>query len=285
MRRMINLLFGFFCLLFLVGAIGLVWQLKQNPEFKVDRKTVSELRTIDQPIKGVEVETDIADVVLTTSNLSNATARMVGEADSKRLDKIEFTTEVTPDGILQVKLREPNEFQLGFVFFQQADLQLQVIIPDAVYDKIAVNSGTGDFRINAIKAKEGTLRTSTGDIELAGFEGEALTLRTDTGEMDISSVSAKVDASSSTGDIDSLQLKDMKHDVNIRTDTGNVTVSLLKLPEAAKMELSTSTGDIKADWPQMSYTEKEEHRVAGSVGTEGPTLTVSSSTGNIRIRH
>ncbi|EMT52820.1 DUF4097 family beta strand repeat protein [Brevibacillus borstelensis] len=285
MRRMINVLFVFFCLLFLVGAIGFVWQFKLNPDFKGDTETVSELRTIDQPIKGVEVETDIADVVLTTSNLSSATARMVGEVDRKRLDKIKFTTEVSPDGILQVRIKEPTEMQFGFFFHQRVDLELQVMIPEAVYEKIAVNSGTGDFRINAIKAKEGTLKTSTGDIELAGFEGETLTLRTDTGDMDISSVSAKVDAFSSTGDIDSLQLKDMKHDVNVRTDTGDITVSLLKLPEAVKMELATDTGDIKADWPEMSYSEKGEQRVAGSVGTEGPALTVSSSTGDIRIRH
>jgi lia operon protein LiaG len=76
----------------------------------------------------------------------------------------------------------------------------------------------------------------------------------------------------------------LSYPVEIDTDTGDVRISVGKPPAAAIVSLESDTGDVTLNWPALSYEVKEEHRVQGSVGTGGPTLSVRSSTGDIRIQ-
>ncbi|USG64153.1 DUF4097 domain-containing protein [Brevibacillus ruminantium] len=284
MKRLVNGVFGFFALLFLIGVIGLIWQYNQTHDMKLLTESVDEKRTIEKPITGLEVDTDTADVVLSTGNQPEASIRLIGDINTKQKDRLEFLTEVTPEGILQVKLREHNGVQIGFFLPVSRKLELQVMVPEAVYEKIMVTSATGDFRISSLQAKEARMRTSTGDIVLAGFVGDSLEIKTDTGNMDIASAQGKIDITSVTGDIKRLVLEEMKQDVNVSTNTGDIKLTIRNLPSEAQVSLFSDTGDLEVDWPQLTITDKGKHKLTGAAGTGGPNLKVRSTTGDIRIR-
>ncbi|QQE73313.1 DUF4097 family beta strand repeat protein [Brevibacillus composti] len=289
MRKIMNSLFGFFCLLFLVGLIGLIWQYSQQPDMGFRFEQVREERAITMPFTAIELETDTADVVLSISKTSQASAKMVGEVSSSRKGKQEFITEVTPDGTLHVSLKEQQLNYVGIKLpfnsdFGMGKLELQLTLPELVYEQVVARSGTGDIRAGRLKAKQARLQSSTGDVELEGFEGDVLEVKTDTGDMDLPAVTAKVQLVSSTGDVKRLQLNAFTNDADIHTDTGDVHVTIRPLPDSAQLDLASDVGDVEADWPRLDYTEKGRHRLIGSVGSEGPKLTVRSSTGDIRIQ-
>jgi DUF4097 and DUF4098 domain-containing protein YvlB len=207
---------------------------------------------------------------------------LVGEVSDKQKGRIQFLSEVTPDGTLKVEVREQPHIDLFFP--GNGRLQLQVLIPEAQYEKIRMETATGDVETRALSAKTANIHSSTGDVEMDGYTGERLDVITETGDMKLANIRSILSIDSSTGEINKLQLSELTHDVDIQTDTGDVRISVDKEPAAVNLELESDTGDIDADWASLSYESKEEHHVKASVGNGGPTLTVRSSTGDIRIQ-
>ncbi|MGG1664176.1 DUF4097 family beta strand repeat-containing protein [Brevibacillus sp. NRS-1366] len=275
-------IFGISLLLFVLGASGLVWLFSKQEYFSFSLAQIDEQRTIQETFTSLNLTTDTADVVVTPSQLPTASVRLLGEANENQKESLQFVTEVTPDGTLKVEVQE--KLHINLFFPVNGRLQIQVLLPEKTYEKIVVQTATGDIKTGILTAKEAKISSSTGDVELDGFTGEKLDIRTDTGDMKLAGVRSALEINSSTGEIDSLVLPELAHDVSIRTDTGDVRVKAEKQPTAAKLELSTDTGSIKTSWSPLSYEEKEEHQVKASVGTGGPTLTVESSTGDIRIQ-
>jgi lia operon protein LiaG len=275
-------LFGLSLLLFVIGASGLVWLFSKQEYFSFSLAKVDEQRTISQAITALDVSTDTTDVVVTSSNLKQASVRLVGEVSDKQKGRIQFLSEVTPDGTLKVEVREQPHIDLFFP--GNGRLQLQVLIPEAQYEKIRMETATGDVETRALSAKTANIHSSTGDVEMDGYTGERLDVITETGDMKLANIRSILSIDSSTGEINKLQLSELTHDVDIQTDTGDVRISVDKEPAAVNLELESDTGDIDADWASLSYESKEEHHVKASVGNGGPTLTVRSSTGDIRIQ-
>lgn len=275
-------LFGFCLLLFVVGAAGLVWLFAKQEQFAYALKAVNEERIVAPSISALELSTDTADVLIGKSNQSAAIVRLVGEASDEEMERLKFSSDAGTDGTLRVHVREQPRFSLFFM--GNGHLQVQVLLPDAVYEKISLDTATGDIRSEAIQAKQARVASSTGDIDLAGFHGDHLSIQTDTGDMKLIDVDSALTVTSSTGNLNKLVLTELSRDVEIRTDTGDVRISATHKPAAASLELESDTGDIQVDWPQLTYERKEEHHVQASVGTGGSTLFIKTATGDIRIQ-
>lgn len=275
-------LFRLSLLLFILGASGLVWLFSKQEFFTFSMQKVDEQRTIDQVVKRLELTTDTADVSITASNLSSPSVRLVGEVSQRQKERLQFLSEVTPDGTLRVEVRE--QLHVDLFFPGNGSLQLQVLLPEAIYEKISMETATGDIKSQALQAKKAKIHSSTGDVELDGFTGDLLDVETDTGDMNLASIRSSVKIDSSTGEVNKLVLPELVNDVEIETDTGDVRVWVAKQPAAATLTLESDTGDVGADWAPLSYEAKEEHLLKASVGTGGPTLSVKSSTGDIRIQ-
>jgi DUF4097 and DUF4098 domain-containing protein YvlB len=279
MNRVTNRLFGFFFLAFLVGVGGLVWQFQQMEHFNFDMQTIDEQRTITQQVKGIDVKTETADVVLTPARETSISVRLVGEVPKDRKPTLE--TEVTPDGILRITVVEPD--RIDFFFTPRTRKELQVTIP-AAYQDMQVSTATGDIRAGGLQAKRVTIQSNTGDVVLNGFEGDRLKVNTDTGDMDLAGIRGEVNIDSDTGNVEDLVLTELGRNVDIKTDTGDVEIKVEKKPAAAHLDLKSDTGDVKADWPGLSYSEQTDHRLDGSSGASGPRILVRTATGDIRIR-
>lgn len=282
MRNLGKKLFGLCLLLFIIGAAGLVWLFSKQEYFTFSLKEVNDERVVSKPFKGLNLSTDTTDVLVSPSTSSSAIVRLAGNAADQQMDRLQFTSEVGSDGILHVTVREQSHINLFFM--GNGHLQVEVLLPEAMYESILLKTETGDIRSSALQAKQGTISSSTGDIELAGFQGEQLNIDTDTGDMRLLAIHSALKVESSTGDVNKLVLPELTQPVAIRTDTGDVRISADKKPTDAKLELETDTGDITVDWPQLKYDQKEEHLVEASVGSGSSLLSVKTATGDIRIQ-
>lgn len=97
-------------------------------------------------------------------------------------------------------------------------------------------------------------------------------LKTDTGDITLETIAAALRVQSSTGDVDVLHMPELRGDVWIATDTGDVLLSVEQPPQAARMQLHSDTGDVQVEWPQTAVRDA------------GPLLTVRTATGDIRIQ-
>ncbi|MGG0935371.1 DUF4097 family beta strand repeat-containing protein [Brevibacillus centrosporus] len=282
MRNVAKKLFGLCLLLFIIGVAGLGWLFSKQEQFAFSLKTIDEARTIEQKVKALDLSVDTTDVLIKKSDTGSTMVRLVGETAEDDVDRIQFDSNVDADGMLRVSVRKPMQFKPFFM--GNGQLRVEVMLPEAVYDSISLETATGDIKSEAIAAKEANVTSSTGDIDIAGFTGDRLTLDTDTGDMKLLNIQSALTIESSTGDVSKLVLSELSHDVDIRTDTGDIRLSTEKKPAEAKLELQTDTGDISVDWPGLNYEQKEEHYVKASIGSGGSILSVKTSTGDIRIQ-
>jgi DUF4097 and DUF4098 domain-containing protein YvlB len=280
MKRISNRLFGFFFLAFLVGVGGLVWQFHQGGHFHFDVQSIDEQRTITQQVNNIELKTETADVVFSAAQESSISVRLVGEVSAAL--KPTLQTEVTPDGILRITVGEPK--QGGFFFSPNTRLELQVTIPAAAYQDVQLATVTGDIRTGSLQAKRLTIQTGTGNVKLNGFEGDQLAVSTGTGDMDLVGIRGDVNIDSDTGNVQDLVLAELTGNVDITTDTGDVQIKVEKKPAAVRLDLKSDTGEVDAEWPGLSYSERTDHRLDGSNGSDGPRILVRSATGDIRIQ-
>ena len=275
-------IFGISLLLFLLGASGLVWMFTKQDYFSFSLAQVNEERTIEEPFTSLDVVSGTADVVITPSQLSTASVRLIGEASDQQRERIQFTSSVLSDGTLKVNVQE--KFQVNLFFPVYGKLQVELSLPEKDYEKLDLNTATGDIKASKLKVKKTNIVSSTGDIELDGLTGDSLDIHTDTGDMKLSGIRSTVQIQTTTGEINSLLLPELVHDVSIESETGDIRIKVDKEPVAASLDLSTETGSIKTSWKSLSYEQKSENKVTGSIGSGGPTVNVRTTTGDIRIQ-
>ncbi|WP_312116165.1 DUF4097 family beta strand repeat-containing protein [Brevibacillus reuszeri] len=275
-------IFGISLLLFLLGASGLVWMFTKQDYFSFSLAQVNEERTIQEAFTSVDVATGTVDVVITPSSLPTASVRLVGEASDQQMERMQFTSKVLPDGTLKVDVNE--KLHVNLFFPVSGRLQLELYLPEKDYEKLALNTATGDIKASKLSVKKTNIVSSTGDVELDGLSGESLDIQTDTGDMKLSGIRSAVQIQTTTGEIDSLLLPELVHNVSIESETGDIRIKVDQEPAAANLDLSTETGSIKTSWKSLSYELKSEKKVTGSIGTGGPTVNVRTTTGDIRIQ-
>ncbi|MFP3389206.1 DUF4097 family beta strand repeat-containing protein [Brevibacillus sp. SIMBA_040] len=275
-------IFGISLLLFLLGASGLVWMFTKQDYFSFSLAQVDEVRTIQEPFTSLEIATGMADVVITPSQSSTASVRLIGEASDQQRERIQFTSSVLSDGTLKVDVQE--KFHVNLFLPVNGKLQVELSLPEKEYEKLDLSTATGDIKATKLSVKKTNIVSSTGDVELDGFTGDSLDIQTDTGDMKLSGIRSTVQIQTTTGEIDSLLLPELVHDVSIASETGDIRIKVDKEPVAASLDLSTETGSIKTSWKSLSYEQKSENKVNGSIGSGGPAVNVRSTTGDIRIQ-
>lgn len=121
--------------------------------------------------------------------------------------------------------------------------------------------------------------TVTGSVQATGLRSDAF-VSSVTGSVSVSTTGI-AEASSVTGSVDaSLGATDWGRDLTFATVTGGVDV---EIPAAsnAQVDASVVTGTVTSDFP---LTQASPGRFEGTIGTGGPTLTLSTVTGSVRLR-
>jgi hypothetical protein len=125
-------------------------------------------------------------------------------------------------------------------------------------------------------------KTSGGSITLARVGGDVFA-HTSGGGIRIEDAGGTVDASTSGGAITATLSRQLSGDSRLRTSGGGVTVSLasnVKLDLDAK----ASGGGVSSDVPITVVGRQDDDSLRGQINGGGPTLTLRSSGGGIRVR-
>jgi DUF4097 and DUF4098 domain-containing protein YvlB len=161
--------------------------------------------------------------------------------------------------------------------YREISISYELIVPAS--SQIASQTGSGDQRIGRV---DGSVRAQTGsgdiDIEAAGG---GLDAQTGSGDIQVNSVGGPIRAQTGSGDIEVAQVR--RADVNVRTGSGDVR---LTLPADAAFTLSarTGSGSIDTTHPVQAEGRRRRNHLDGTVRGGGNRVDITTGSGSIVIR-
>ncbi|HET8797179.1 MAG TPA: DUF4097 family beta strand repeat-containing protein [Thermoanaerobaculia bacterium] len=125
-------------------------------------------------------------------------------------------------------------------------------------------------------------KTSGGSITLAQVGGDVYA-RTSGGGIRIEDAGGTVDASTSGGSITASLSRQLSGDSRLSTSGGSVNVAVAS---SVKLDLDAqaSGGGVRSDLPITVRGTQEDNAIRGQINGGGPTLTLRSSGGGIRVK-
>ena len=149
----------------------------------------------------------------------------------------------------------------------------------AAGDGLRAQTGSGSLRIREARGPF-TLQTGSGDIELqAGGPGNT-EARSGSGSIRLHNVEGALDARTGSGDLEaSAHLTG-----NSRLVTGSGSVRLDLGHTGLNLNATTGSGTIRTNSPLTTSGESNHHRVSGPINGGGPTLEITTGSGDIELR-
>jgi hypothetical protein len=161
--------------------------------------------------------------------------------------------------------------------YREISISYELLVPAST--QITSQTGSGDQRIGRVT---GIVRaqTGSGDIDIEGA-GAGLDAHTGSGDIQVNSVGGPIRAQTGSGDVEVAQMQ--KADVDVRTGSGDVR---LTLPADAAFTLSarTGSGSIDTTHPLQSEGKRRRNRLDGTVRGGGNRVDVTTGSGSIVIR-
>jgi len=156
----------------------------------------------------------------------------------------------------------------------QAGIELTNIEADINIDN-AAGSTRGEFLTGTV-----VVRQPTGDIDLQWVEGD-IRVNSNSGHVTIGQLAGALDLTTSTGSINVTSELDSPKDFFIETTTGEI---VLTVPETSSgmLVIDTESGDISSEMP-LAIKSTARHRLVGEFGAGGPTVSLSSSSGDVTV--
>ena len=142
------------------------------------------------------------------------------------------------------------------------------------------SSGSGSVRARNLGGPA-NLETGSGDIELAESAPGDVRAQTGSGNIRLMNVNGGLKAGTGSGDIE----VSGSPTTDWKLDTGSGSVRLV-LGSSARFNLNASTGsgNVRTQQPIAMQGELNHHHVNGTVNGGGPTLRISTGSGDIEIK-
>lgn len=195
----------------------------------------------------------------------------------------------------ELRLRSEYDGDEG-LFGGSASMDVDAKIPRS----LAVNeleTSTGDVDVREVDG-DVTASASTGGIDLRNVDGD-VTASVSTGEVHLVDVSGTASADASTGEVtirNPGRLGDVETstgeidvdapaidgDTTISASTGDVDLAIGADVDAS-FRATTSTGEVSVTGIELEDATIEDDLVVGTIGDGGPSLEVSTSTGDVTI--
>jgi hypothetical protein len=142
-------------------------------------------------------------------------------------------------------------------------VDLEVRVPRGLH--VSAGSVSGDVAVSGV---DGEVKASSvsGDVRVSGIRAPSLTASSVSGDID-----ASVDALTGNGDL------------RFSSVSGNVVAELPK-DFSADLRMSTVSGQIDSSYPITIDGRTSSRRLEGRIGNGGRRLTVSTVSGNLRLR-
>lgn len=201
--------------------------------FKVETETVMDnTYKINGEFQKIQIEDNVGDVRLVLG-----TEARVECCESEHL---RYSVSVE-NGTLRIKLLDTRRWY-HYLGFNLSDRALTVYLPEGMYEKLSVETDTGNIQIDSdFTFRWAKLSSDTGMISFEGTVSDSLDIETDTGNILLRSVSlGSLELETETGHV-ILQDLSVKDSLSLETETGELHLVDLT---CATLSCEGSTADI-----------------------------------------
>jgi lia operon protein LiaG len=268
--------------LFIIGIVGTLMSVSASGGFSLDTYNVNDEAVVNNvDISRIEIDLSSSDVTVNSSDTDEITVEMYGKI-SKKLKK-KLTLDVQEKGqTLKIGLAGEDQiiFNIGVLI---VDTNVEVFIPQKMYDSIKIETSSGDILTQDLKAKETIFETSSGDITAKNLYTEVNRFHSSSGEMELSNVTGDIEAESSSGDM-IIDYVNANGNLDAKTSSGDVTVSYQNESNSLAIDFQGSSGEGDVSLDGVKYEEKSENSIRGVIGSGSFKLKVETSSGDFSLK-
>ncbi len=173
------------------------------------------------------------------------------------------------------------EIKYPKVIFYNANVVLDVYIPQDYRESIIIDTVSADVDISNLDLNNFQCKTVSGDLRIESLGSDNLTFNTVSGDVDIVDFSGNLKADSVSGDID-VGYRVFDNNVDIKTISGKVKIDL---PQYAEFYLKTNTvsGEVVAKFPITIISFNKMNQLEGTAGTGDNSIIINTVSGDIYI--
>jgi DUF4097 and DUF4098 domain-containing protein YvlB len=188
-----------------------------------------------------------------------------------------------------------NTVEVG-LHTQYNNVSIDYVVTAPSGTNVNANSGSGDVNVTGLnaplKASTGSgdifAKNLTGDISLSTGSGDvhawmngsqSTSAKTGSGTIELNGVAGGLQAETGSGDI---TVSGQPGD-SWKLETGSGSVTLNTGHSAYNLDASTSSGDVHSDPPLTTHGTLSRSHITGEINGGGPTVRVSTGSGDIRI--
>ena len=173
------------------------------------------------------------------------------------------------------------EIKYPKVIFYNANVVLDVYIPQDYRESIIIDTVSADVDISNLDLNNFQCKTVSGDLRIESLGSDNLTLNTVSGDVDIVDFSGNLKADSVSGDID-VGYRVFDNNIDVKTISGKVKIDL---PQYAEFYLKTNTvsGEVVAKFPITIISFNKMNQLEGTVGTGDNSIIINTVSGDIYI--
>jgi len=173
------------------------------------------------------------------------------------------------------------EIEYPKVLFYNANVVLDVYIPQDYRDNVIIDAVSADVDISNLDLNNFQCKTVSGDLRIKFLGSNSLTLKTTSGEVNIMDFTGNLKADSVSGDIN-VSYRIFDNNIDVKTISGEVKIDL---PQNAEFYLKTNTvsGEVVARFPITIISFNKMNQLEGTVGTGDNRIIVDTVSGDIYL--
>lgn len=262
-----------------------------------------EERVVDAgQIESINVKTSSANIKVTSGITDQIKVKMDGEINKKLKDQYRLNVEEV-NGQLVIEYLI-NENMVGIKFGSENDINISILLPKKIYQKLHVTTSSGNIEIENTVADnieltttsgfqsligseikgDATIQSSSGDIVLEGNTTKEFNIKTTSGRIKTKAlVSEKGEIKTTSGDV-TLNMSNVMKELQINTTSGNVEADYEKNPGSLRLVFEGESGKTDISLPGIMYEDKSENSATGVLG-EGTNIFVVKTTSGDFIVH
>jgi len=183
---------------------------------------------------------------------------------------------------LKIEIKYPKVvFYYPKVVFYNANLVLDVYIPQDYRENIIIDTVSADVDISNLDINNFQCKTVSGDLRIGSLGSDNLTLKTTSGNINLLDILGNLKVDSVSGNVN-VGYKIFTQDIDIKTISGKVKIDL---PQNAEFYLKTNTvsGEVVAKFPITIISFNKMNQLEGTVGTGDNRIIVDTVSGNIYL--
>ncbi|WDV47009.1 DUF4097 family beta strand repeat-containing protein [Clostridiaceae bacterium M8S5] len=245
-------------------------------EIKIDDKKI-----IDdvEGVTDISIESVASNITIIPSKSNKFQAHLYGTAKGYKEGKEPKLICKREDDKIVLEIDHKGSKTFGKFVSRSFKCKLDIEVPKSVYKNIKVNSTSGDIKINDISTNDFSIKAVSGDIEVKDCKVDDISCKNTSGDIIIDKISAKVTASTVSGDVELNMIK-MNGDIKANSISGDIEVSV---PEKSDMDLymKTTSGTLEAD---VSGKNSSKNTISATIGNGTNKVNLTTISGDVSIK-